>query len=605
MSIHRSLIRWAVVVGVAALVGCSVNPRERQAGAGDGPGATSGDTSTGGTVHDGSPAVSNDGAPAPAPGDGPPAAGDGPPASGGPAPASPIPGLFHPAKGGSGKGVAVAGASGVIDLRTSECFNRPVAKLWELPDGRYKRPFVPKGPVGATYDLRGVMIEANPLQHPVLVDDPHDTCLVGITVQGQQARSLNWQQMKSGSKYHLMDGDGVGWENSTGEFILEGAWIDNMEDGLGPPYDLVPDKSSTWSMRHVYMKYIRDDAIENDGCLSGEVIDSFFDGIWTFLSTRPGKVRADMGQTTITIRDSLIRHSCMPDPRQKNNGCGSKTGTGELFKSHSSCKVKINMKDTVILKEGARKGDDFLPGTYSNVTLVWVGGGQYPGAKPPPGVTLTTNPAVWNKARAGWIKRHGCDSNAANCSFLHAAGTKKTPPPGKQPYVVLVTSPAFVPLGNGSGLMWWTENVSSCKASGKDFKLGGASGGTRVWSSTVVQPMFQLSCTASGGAVVSDTDRSTWFKITTDSTKPGVPGSVKASASPGSITLTWKEASDNFAIASYRVYRDGAWITTVSGKPSYRDPAVSPGKSYAYQVQAFDAFGNLSPKSAAVSVTAK
>jgi hypothetical protein len=263
------------------------------------------------------------------------------------------------------------------------------------------------------------------------------------------------------------------------------------------------------------------------------------------------------------------------------------------------------MKDTVILKEGARKGDDFLPGTYSNVTLVWTGGGSWPGAKPPPGVTITTNPAAWDKARADWIKRHGCDSDAANCTFLHAAGTKKTPPPSKEPYVVLVTSPAFAPLGNGSGIMWWTENASSCKASGKDFTASGASGGTRVWSSTVVQPLFELSCTASNGAVVSDSDRSTWFNITSDKTKPGVPGSVKASASPGEITLTWKESSDNFAVASYRVYRDGAWITTVSAKPSYVDSAVAAGKSYSYQVQAFDAFGNLSPRSPAASVTAQ
>lgn len=592
MGFDRSL-RLLAVIGVATLCCCSEGQRARGTlqEAEDGPGALPGD----GWAND--PVAIGDGEPED----------DAPPEGSGSLTASPIPGLFHPADRGSGTGVAVAGSDGVIDLSTSECFNKPTAQLWELPDGRYKRPFVVKGAVGATYDLRGVMIEGNPLQYPVLLDDPHDTCIVGVTVQGQQPRSLTWHQVKVSDKYHLMDGDGVGWESSTGKVILEGAWIDNMEDGIGPPFDLVPDPTSTWSLRHVYMKYIRDDAIEDDGCLSGEVIDSFFDGIWTFVSNKPSKAaRADVqGQATLTIRDSLIRHICMPDPRPKNNGCTSKTGTGELFKAGADCKMKVDMKDTVILKEGARNGDDFLPGTYANVTLVWLGGGSWPGGKLPPGVTLTTNPDVWNKARADWIKRHGCDSDAANCTFLHSAGTNKTPPSNNKPYVVLATSPAFIPLTNGSGIMWWTENVSSCTASGKDFSASSASGGMRVWSKAVIQPLFELSCTASDGTVVSDSDRSTWFDIDNDKTKPGVPGNVTASASPGEVTLTWKESSDNFAVASYRIYRDGTWITTVSSNPAFVDSAVSPGTSYAYQVQAFDAFGNLSAKSPATTVTAQ
>ena len=586
-----------IPVAVTMLPGCPEEPRGGMGdGAGDGPGALRGDAW--GTLHDAVAPLERDGAAPP---------GDGAPPGGSAGTASRIPGLFHPVAGGSGSGVAGAGSNGVIDLGTSECFNRPTTRLWELPDGRYKRPFVVKGAVGQTYDLRGVMVEANPLQYPVLLDDPHDTCVVGVTVQGQQPRGMTWHQVKTDGKYHLTDGDGVGWESSTGKLILEGAWIDNMEDGVGPPFDLVPDPTSTWSLRHVYMRYIRDDAIEDDGCLSGEVIDSFFDGIWTFVSSRPSKAaRTDVnGQSTITVRDSLIRHICMPDPRDKNNGCGSKTGTGELFKSGSNCKLKVNMKDTVILKEGARKGDDFLPGTYSNVTLIWAGGGSWPGGKLPPGVKLTTDKTVWNKARADWIKRHGCDSKAENCTFLHQAGIKKIPPPNTQPYVVLATSPAYVPLTNGSGIMWWTENVSSCKASGKDFAVSGASGGMRVWSNSVVQPLFQLSCTAADGSVVSDSDRSIWFDISSDKTKPATPSSVKASGGPGAITLTWKESSDNFAVASYRVYRDGTWITTVSGKPVYHDAAVTPGTSYTYEVQAFDSFGNLSGKSPAASATAQ
>jgi hypothetical protein len=54
-------------------------------------------------------------------------------------------------------------------------------------------------------------------------------------------------------------------------------------------------------------------------------------------------------------------------------------------------------------------------------------------------------------------------------------------------------------------------------------------------------------------------------------------------------------------VAGYRVYRDGALMTTVTGT-SWTDTAVTPGSTYSYTVTAFDAAGNAAP-SAAVSAT--
>ena len=62
---------------------------------------------------------------------------------------------------------------------------------------------------------------------------------------------------------------------------------------------------------------------------------------------------------------------------------------------------------------------DLPRGTYRNVTLVWLGGGRYPGAIPSSGVTVTDDIGVWNRARAAWLSRHGCDAGGNACAFTN------------------------------------------------------------------------------------------------------------------------------------------------------------------------------------------
>ena len=48
-----------------------------------------------------------------------------------------------------------------------------------------------------------------------------------------------------------------------------------------------------------------------------------------------------------------------------------------------------------------------IPSRCRNVTLVWLGPGSYPGALPATGVAVTANVAIWDNARADWLRRHG------------------------------------------------------------------------------------------------------------------------------------------------------------------------------------------------------
>jgi hypothetical protein len=91
-----------------------------------------------------------------------------------------------------------------------------------------------------------------------------------------------------------------------------------------------------------------------------------------------------------------------------------------------------------------------------------------------------------------------------------------------------------------------------------------------------------------------------------DTTAPAFPGPVTATPAEDHVTLAWPDATDNVGVTGYRVYRDGTLTATVT-TPGWIDSVVTPGATYSYRVQAFDAAGNttLTPAvSAQVPATA-
>jgi YVTN family beta-propeller protein len=68
------------------------------------------------------------------------------------------------------------------------------------------------------------------------------------------------------------------------------------------------------------------------------------------------------------------------------------------------------------------------------------------------------------------------------------------------------------------------------------------------------------------------------------------------------LTLNWPEATDDTRISGYRIYRGGSLVTTVaSSADSCSIAGLTPGVSYAFGVEAFDAAGNVSSE---LSITA-
>ena len=90
-----------------------------------------------------------------------------------------------------------------------------------------------------------------------------------------------------------------------------------------------------------------------------------------------------------------------------------------------------------------------------------------------------------------------------------------------------------------------------------------------------------------------------------DDQAPTAPGNPTASAvGSSSVTLNWGASTDNVGVTGYRVYRDSALVSTVTGT-SHTDTGLSPETGYTYTVRAVDAAGNQSTPSAALRVTTK
>jgi len=85
-----------------------------------------------------------------------------------------------------------------------------------------------------------------------------------------------------------------------------------------------------------------------------------------------------------------------------------------------------------------------------------------------------------------------------------------------------------------------------------------------------------------------------------DFTAPTVPTQLRTTAiSSSTVDLTWAASSDNVAVTSYSVLRDGVVVGT-SNSTRFADTGLIAGRTYSYTVRANDLAGNISAMSAPV-----
>ncbi len=89
-----------------------------------------------------------------------------------------------------------------------------------------------------------------------------------------------------------------------------------------------------------------------------------------------------------------------------------------------------------------------------------------------------------------------------------------------------------------------------------------------------------------------------------DGQKPTPPGNLRATAAgPNQVNLAWDAAGDNIGVTGYRVFRDATQIATIGAVTTFSDTGVAGSTTYAYEVRAVDAAGNVSDASGSASAT--
>jgi len=207
------------------------------------------------------------------------------------------------------------------------------------------------------------------------------------------------------------------------------------------------------------------------------------------------------------------------------------------------------------------------------------------------------------------------DSDAANPRVLLTDKTKflrqyyKFVRPGAVRIEATSQQAAFDPLAfinaDGSYVV-----VVKCNAGGEFFIDGLAPGTYGIKYTTAAEFDVDLPAQTiqSGQAVAAQIPQAGVLTVygtpePLDSQAPTAPTELAAGAvSASQVTLTRAASTDNVAIAGYKVYRDNVRIGFSSTSP-FVDAQVEAGKSYVYEVSAYDTAGNESFRSVALAVT--
>lgn len=196
--------------------------------------------------------------------------------------------------------------------------------------------------------------------------------------------------------------------------------------------------------------------------------------------------------------------------------------------------------------------------------------------------------------------------NGGNESAKSAAVSLSTKPDTTAPSVVSgLTSPSQTPT---SVTLNWTAATDDVGVTGYRVYRNGTQIGTTTtpsYTNSGLAPdtSYDFSITAYDVAGnVSPQSEVVAVKTAQDTTAPSTPTAL--SGEPVGVTaakLTWGASSDNVAVTGYRIYRDGSQIAT-STSTTFTVNDLELGSTYSFTVAAYDAAGNVSAQTAAVTV---
>ena len=157
----------------------------------------------------------------------------------------------------------------------------------------------------------------------------------------------------------------------------------------------------------------------------------------------------------------------------------------------------------------------------------------------------------------------------------------------------------------------WTASTDNTAVTGYNIYRNGtkiATATSTSYSNTGLTASTTYSYTVSAYDAAGNTSaQTTAVSATTsttpvsDTTTPSVPTNLQASVvSTSQINLSWTASTDNTAVTGYNIYRNGTKIATATST-SYSNTGLTASTTYSYTVSAYDAAGNTSAQTTAVS----
>ena len=189
--------------------------------------------------------------------------------------------------------------------------------------------------------------------------------------------------------------------------------------------------------------------------------------------------------------------------------------------------------------------------------------------------------------------------------------------PGTHPFLIVDTTAPSAPAGllspghtDRTVILAWNAASDDIGVTGYLITRNGMPAGTSTtttFSDSGLTADTTYSYTVRARDAAGNTSvASATLTVTTappDTTPPSAPTGLTATGvTSSSATLGWSAATDNYGVAVYHLSRDGTQIATIAGT-SHVDGNLMPSTTYSYTVRATDAAGNVSPASAALSLT--
>ncbi|MDP2877646.1 MAG: fibronectin type III domain-containing protein [Holophaga sp.] len=173
-----------------------------------------------------------------------------------------------------------------------------------------------------------------------------------------------------------------------------------------------------------------------------------------------------------------------------------------------------------------------------------------------------------------------------------------TPPVQTVPVISSFTAtPTTLQSGASTTLTWAVSGAISLSI---NEGIGTVSGTSRTVTPAATTTYVLTATNATGSSTHQATVTVT---ATADTQPPSVPINLATSnVTATGLTLTWTAATDNLGVTGYRVFRNGTQVGTPT-TTSFAQTGLTPSTAYSYTVAALDAAGNVSPQSAAHSVT--